>query len=161
MKKVISVILLIFVLAFSFVSCTDTSGADDQGAGTAEGSSSGSNLGDYNVVIDSCRIAEDYSGKPIVIVKYVFTNNGDDAAAFLYSVSADVFQSDIGLNECYFVADSANYSADNQSKQIRSGATLDVEVAYELNDTVSDIEIEVTEWISWTDKKVTKTFKIN
>lgn len=161
MKKIISVVLLIFVLAFSFTSCFDSSSSnDDQGTGNAGGGSSKSNLGDYNVVIDSCRIAEDYEGKPIVIVKYVFTNNGDEAASFMWSLNTSVFQDGIGLNECYVADDSANYSSDNQSKEIKSGASLSVEVAYELNDSVTDIEVEVSEYLSWSDKKVTKTFKI-
>ena len=119
------------------------------------------NLGDYNVVISSCRLAEDYTGAPIAIVKYSFTNVSDDSAAFMFSVDANAFQNGIGLNECYIAKDSANYSSDNQTKEIKKGATLDVEVAYKLNDTTTPVEIEVSEFISFIDRKVTKTFIIN
>ena len=78
----------------------------------------------------------------------------------MWSLNTSVFQDGIGLNECYVADDSANYSSDNQSKEIKSGASLSVEVAYELNDSVTDIEVEVSEYLSWSDKKVTKTFKI-
>ncbi len=165
MKKVISVILLVVVLTFSFVSCVGTpseNGTNDQGTGTAGGSSTKSNLGDYNVVIESCRLAEDYTGKPIVIVKYIFTNNSDEPEAFSWSVDDNVYQDGIGLNGSYVTADSADYSSDNQTKEIKPGATLEVEVAYELNDTTTDIEVEVSEMFSWGEKKkVTKTFTIN
>ena len=40
------------------------------------------------------------------------------------------------------------------------GASLDVEVAYELNDTTSDVEVEVKEWLSFNEKVLTKTFSI-
>ena len=128
---------------------------------TATPNQSASNLGNYNIVIDSCRLAEDYSGEPIVIVKYLFTNNDDDPVSFMVAVSDDVFQNGVGLNSCYLVDDSANYSSENQMKEIKKGVTLEVEVAYELNDTTTDIEVEVSEFISFNDKKVTKSFKIN
>ena len=118
------------------------------------------NLGKYNVVIKSCRLAEDYKGTPIVIVTYEFTNNSDDATSFSFSVTDSVFQNGIGLNECYVVDDSANYSSDNQLKDIKPGSTLDVEVAYTLNDNETDLEVEVKELISFKDTVVTKTFKL-
>ena len=120
-----------------------------------------SNLGQYNIVIDSYRLAEDMFGKPIIIVKYKFTNNSSNSAAFWTTVDDNVYQNGVGLNECYFTDDSANYSSDNQTKEIKTGVTLDVEVAYELNDETTTIEVEVTELISFSNKKVTKIFNIN
>lgn len=119
-------------------------------------------LGDYIVEIDSCRMAKDYEGKPVVIVKYIFTNVSDEnPAAFLYTLDAAVYQSGVGLNESYFLDDSADYNSGNQTKEIKAGATIEVEVAYELNDTTTDIEVEVSEFISWTDAKVAKTFSLS
>ena len=48
--------------------------------------------------------------------------------------------------------DSANYSADNQNKEIKKGASLEVEVAYVLNDTTRDLEVEISELFSYSDK---------
>ena len=117
-------------------------------------------LGDYTLEILSCRLAKDYENKDIVIVKYAFTNNGDSAASFSFAFDDAVFQNGVGLNECYFAADSADYSSDNQSKEIQKGARLEVEVAYELNDAETKIDVEVKELISFSDKKITKTFEI-
>ena len=159
MKKVLFVLLAI-VLLLGATACVET-GTVSQGDGAAGTvAQSNTTLGDFNIDIKSCRLAEDYEGKAVVIINYGFTNNGDDAAAFYTSVTAEVFQGGIGLNTCYFVDDSAKYDSGNQSKEIKPGATLDVEVAYELNDTTTDIEVEVSEWISFSDKKLTKTFKI-
>ena len=47
-----------------------------------------------------------------------------------------------------------------KSYGIKAGVSLDVEVAYELNDTTTDIEVEVKELISFDDDLVTKTFSI-
>ena len=159
MKKLLAIIMTL-VLLFSFAACSET-GTATQGSGTAQGTATNNTkLGDYNVDIKSCRIAEDYEGEPIVIVTYGFTNNGDDSASFSYAITDEAYQNGIGLNPCYFAADSANYNSDNQNKEIKKGATLDVEIAYELNDTTTDVEVEVSELISFSDKKITKTFKI-
>ena len=161
MKKVLCMVLMLLILTCTLTACIVESGTEDQGSGSADNSnSSSSKLGDYEVVIDSCRLAEDYEGKPVVIVKYQFTNNSDNASAFCWTLEANVFQNGIGLNESYVVDDSANYSSDNQIKEIKKGATLAVEVAYELNDATTPIDVEVSEYISFSDKTVSKTFEI-
>ena len=65
------------------------------------------------------------------------------------------------MNESYFLDNSANYSSDNQNKEIKKGATIEVEVAYKLNDNFTPIEVEVKELFSFTDKTLTKTFDIS
>lgn len=158
MKKLLAIIVAI-TLVLSLAACSGAT--TSQGSQDAEITESVDNkLGNYSVDIKNCRIAEDFEGKPIVIITYGFTNNGENSAAFYTSVSTAVFQNGIGLNECYFAEDSANYNSGNQSKEIKTGSTLDVEVAYNLNDTETDVEVEVTEWISFSDKKLTKTFSI-
>ena len=174
MKK-ISILLAILLIAtfsvFALGSGESDNSTTDQGGGSAETTSTpeaaettavdNSSLGDYSVVIDSCRLAKDYEGKDIVIVKYVFTNVSDDNAAAFYMTFDDVvYQDGVGLNEAYILSDSANYSSDNQTKEIKKGATLEVEVAYELNDTVTNIDVEVSEIFSFDDKTITKTFTI-
>lgn len=160
MKKAIVCITLCALLMLLLCSCFGD-GTQDQGKGDASSSSSSTTLGDYTVIIDSCRLSTDYEGKPIVIVKYKFSNNGDDPACFAWTLEYHAYQNGIGLNECYFADDSANYSTDNQTKEIKKGASLYVEVAYTLNDAVTDVEIEVSEIFSFSDKKITKTFSID
>lgn len=72
----------------------------------------------------------------------------------------EVYQNGVGLNGAYFLDDSANYNAENQTKEIKKGASIEVEVAYELNDTTTDIEVEVKELFSFDDTTITKTFSI-
>lgn len=161
MKKTLILILLAALLISSLCSCFDIGGVQDQGNGDASpDNSSNSTLGDYEVEIDSCRLATDYEGDAVVIVKFKFTNNGEEPASFYFSVDCNVYQDGIGLNEAYVLSESANYSADNQTKDIKKGASLYVEVAYELNDSTTDIEVEVCEYFSFSNKKIVKTFKI-
>lgn len=164
MKKLsilLSIVLVLMFAAFALGSGEDTTETVNQGAGSVETVATEANIGKYKVEIQSCRLAKDYAGKDVVIVKYLFTNvSDDDAAAFYTSFDDEVYQNGVGLNGSYVLDDSANYNADNQTKAIKKGASLEVEVAYELNDTTSNIEVEVKEYFSFTDTTITKTFSI-
>jgi len=155
MKKLLSFMIVAVFSVCLLVGCGGLSDGGDR-------NESKGNLGDCNVVIESIRFAEDYEGKPIVIVKYQFTNYAEDAASFLISVNDTVYQNGVGLNDCIFVAESANFSSDNMSKKIKTGSTIVVEEAYVLNDTTTPIEVEVEESFAFGEaKKVTKVFEIN
>lgn len=165
MKK--TKILLAMLLTLVFALCAMGSGDSsedtvDQGTGTAQ-TQEGDNaeIGAYSVEISDCRLAKDYEGKDVVIIKYKFTNNTNDTpTSFLVAFDDGVYQSGVGLNEAIIIDESVNYSSDNQMKEIKKGASIDVEVAYVLNDSVTDVEVEVKELFSFDDKTITKTFKI-
>ena len=96
-------------------------------------------LGDYSVKIESCRRAKDFEGKDVVIVKYLFSNNNDDnSAAFYLSFDDTVYQNGVGLNESYVLEESANYDSDAHMKEVKKGSSIEIERAYELNDTETD-----------------------
>ena len=163
-KFVIAFLLVALFALFAMGSSESTDApAKDQGKDTVqtEATVDENAIGDYTVVIDSCRLAKDYEGNPVVIVKYIFTNvSNEDAISFMVAIDENVYQGGIGLNEAWILDDSANYSADNQTKEIKMGATLEVEVAYTLNDTTTDIEVEVKELFSFDDTTLTKTLSI-
>ncbi len=169
MKRIVSMMLAVLLIGtfalFALGSGDDEKETADQGSGSAQNDQNANadsdRLGDYSLVIDSCRLAEDYEGKPVAIIKYIFTNVEDeDAASFTFAFNDTVFQNGVSLNSAYVLNDDANYSIDNQTKEIKKGASLEVEVAYELNDTTSDLEVEVSELISLDDKVIKKTFKL-
>ena len=166
MKKIIISMFLLICLICSLCSCivieddASNNGGNSTSGADANSSDSG-DFGDFNIVIDSCRLGLDYKGNEIIIVKYIFTNKDDSTTSFSGNVEDKVYQDGIGLNECYFVDSSSNYSSDNKSREIKPGVSLEVEVAYELNNTQSDIEVEVSEYFSWSDKILNKTFSIS
>ena len=168
MKKISWVLAVLLLCAF-FVFALGSGDSETVDQGTAKvgdqsagkSAASSDELGDYSVTIDSCRLAKDYAGEDVVIVKYTFTNVGnDEATSFMFAFDHNVYQNGVGLNEAYLLKDNANYSSDNQMKEIKKGASLEVEIAYELDDTTTDIEVEVKELISFSDKTIKKTFKI-
>ena len=164
MKK-LSVFLsltLIVIFALFALGSGEEATTKNQGEGSAVSAEvNDASLGKYEVEIQSCRLAKDYSGKDVVIVKYLFTNVSDEnAASFSGSLIDKVYQNGIELSGSYFLEDGANYSSDNQTKDIKKGISLEVEAAYELEDTTSDIEVEVQEIFSFDDVTITKTFTI-
>ncbi len=167
MKKRLAGLFAVCLLICAFSIFALGSGEDEtnnQGKSSVEVDDSAQkegDLGDYLLEIKSCRLAKDYEGKAVAIVMYNFTNNADDATSFMLAFEDNAYQNGIGLNEAYMLSDGANYSSDNQMKEIKKGASLDVEVAYELNDTTSDIEVEVKQLFSFDESTITKTFSLD
>ena len=164
MKKSIALLLVLAVLCTFAVFALGSSeeGISSQGSGDAVATTAdNTTLGNYSVEIKSCRLAKDYDGKDVVIITYGFSNvSGEEAQSFNLAFDDGVYQNGVGLNKAYFLAEEANYNSENQSKKVKKGGSLDVEVAYELNDTTTDIEVEVKQLFSFSDKTLQKTFKI-
>lgn len=162
-RWVLAILLIAVFMVFAMGSGESEGGNGDQGSGSVAEKNEATNdqLGKYTVVIDSCRLAKDYEDKPVVIVKYIFTNVSDEnAVSFMVTFDDAVFQNGVGLNSAIILDDDVKFDSDNQMKEIKKGASLEVEVAYELNDTTTDVEVEVKELFSFSDKTLKKTFKI-
>ena len=69
------------------------------------------------------------------------------------------FQDGIEL-ESAIIMDSKTYDSDEKMKDIKPGKTIKVQSAFVLNDKKNPVEIEVSELISFSDKKVVKTFEL-
>ena len=179
MKKFLSILCVLAILAtfgvFALGSSESEPSVVDQGNAngdtqTAEDEASAADseeaedptaIGDYKVDIKSYRLAKDYEGKDVIIVTYGFTNvSHSEPISFSLALEDTAFQNDIGLNESFLVDESYNYSSDTQLKDIKAGASLDVEIAYDLDDTASDVVIEICELFSLEDKTLTKTFTL-
>lgn len=155
------IIVLVIIIFISALGSSDESNVSQQDDATIQTTQNdNTKLGLYEVEIKNCRRAKNYEGKDVVIVKYLFTNNSEEPTAFTWAFDDAVYQNDIGLNRTYVLADNANYSEDNQTKEIKKGASLEVEVAYELNDVSADVVVEVKELFSFDEKTITKTFYV-
>lgn len=108
-------------------------------------------LGDFAVTIKGFTLGKDYEGKPAVVITYEWTNNSKETTSFAIPLTEQVFQAGIEC-EMAIMSSSDNYNSDNYMKDIRPGATLEVQCAYVLNDTTSPIEVEVKESFSFADK---------
>lgn len=165
-KRVWFIILMIF-LAIFIIAVAASGGEDSQNDTNPQANtnnaavvteSTESNLGDFKVEIKSCKLSKDYEGKPIAIVTYAYTNNGKEPTAFFPAFEEHAYQNGVEAEHCYYTGNDEYDNQNNQSKEIKSGVTIDVMVAYSLNDTTTPVEIEVGRLFSFDNTKITKTF---
>ncbi len=118
-------------------------------------------IGDYIVTIKESKVTTDFEGEKVLVVTYSFTNNHKESRAFLYSLNAKCFQNGVELGNVFTSYGIDGYSFDNQSKEIKTGVTLDVQVAYKLNDETTDVDVEISPIISFNDEVLTYQIKIS
>lgn len=113
------------------------------------------NLGNYEVSVVSCEIGDNYDDTDVLIVHYGFTNNGKKEASFSLEISAKVFQNGVELERAYFA--DINESG---TLFVKPGAGIEVVEAYELPDTSSAVNIELSEIFSLSDEKITAAVEL-
>lgn len=163
-KNVLFATLLCFPLIFTAcggdtVADTPVEESQEKAAEEVEEIISAGDLGDYTFSINNYVLAEDYEGNPAIIVDFDFTNNGKDATSFMVAGLAKAFQDGIELENA-IIMNADVYNADNYMKEIKTGATLNVQQAWTLTSTESPVEVELEEFVSFSDDKLAKTFEI-
>lgn len=129
---------------------TSTSGSEatSQAAQSVEETTSAVPSSKYAVTIDGARLISDYEGKPAVAVDYTFTNVSDeDATSMAVALNAEVYQ---GGTECE-MAFTVDEDTGGYMKKVKAGASVPVTMVYALNDTTTEVEVEVKELFSWDD----------
>lgn len=114
------------------------------------------------IVFKSCEITEDYEGNPVALVKVDFTNLNDDSRSFDTSFIFTAFQNGIECEHAYTLKDSVDMDDfSNLNKSIKKDCTIEVSMAFKLNDTVSPIEVEINPWLTLSDEDmVSQTFDL-
>ena len=115
----------------------------------------------YTVSIKDHILTTDESGKDVIIINYDFTNTGNEGTSFSSAISTKAFQEGIQLTNAYLY-NNEYYNNENNSKEIKTGATISVQTAYELDSLTSPVEIEVTDLLDFSGKSktLTKTFSL-
>lgn len=125
---------------------------DDVDENAEENIVSGNTLGDYTCDVISSEICKDWEGKDAILITYSFTNNSEDAVSFDVALDASPYQNGIGLETAIL-----DDETDIVDVDIKLGVTKEVKKAYLLRDTTSDIEIEITEFFSFSNDKIVVT----
>lgn len=123
-------------------------------ADTAEATNN--TVGDYGCVIKSAKLTKNWEGKDTVLLTYEFTNNSSSPASFDVALIDHVYQDGIGL-ETTFLSDD---DTDLLDVEIKPGVSKDVRKAYLLRNTSTDLEVEISELISFSDEKIVTTVKL-
>lgn len=113
-------------------------------------------VGDYGCVVTSAELCKDWTGNDAVLITYEFTNNSSEAISFDIALDARAYQNGIGLETAILEGDETSLV----DVDIKPGITKEVKKAYVLNDTSSDVEIEVSEFFSLTDEKIVTTVQL-
>lgn len=111
--------------------------------------SNSATVGDYYVEIKSAALSQDYEGNPAIIITYSWTNNSEDTTSALTAVSCNAFQNGVGLETAIIMSD--DYDSGSSMTEVRPGTTIDIQSAFVLQDTMSVVEVEVGEWLTWDD----------
>ena len=102
----------------------------------------------YAVTINGMNIVEDYDGAPCIAIDFTFTNVSDDSPTSMsLATNITVYQDGVECEDAYF-ADSNDGSYSNK---VKAGVSVDVTRVYKLQNTSSDVEVEVGELFSWSD----------
>jgi hypothetical protein len=152
---ILAVVSLLLVLGACVSSPAQPAAAETPSSETA---GSGT-LGEYSVSITGCAPAKTYEDKDAVVVTYSWTNNSQNTADFLSAFNTMVSQNGVKCDTA-IVTDDSGYNADNQTKDVGPGESLDVQVVYLLQDTANPIDVSVFEFLSTTNETVTQTFDI-
>ena len=104
-------------------------------------------LGEYHVALTDIQRATGSSNTPCVILSFLFTNNGSDAAAFTMAIAKSVYQNGVECEMALFTTPSVNGM--KSLMDAMDGASIEVQSAFELHDAESPIEIELRELFNW------------
>ena len=99
-------------------------------------------LGDCELLYKGACIMEDSEGNDAIVLTLDFTNNGKEDASYLWSVDETVVQNGEELELASVIADYETFESviDSQFTDVAPGATLEVQTAFVLRDTTSQIK---------------------
>lgn len=115
---------------------------------------------EYFVKILSTEVTTDRRDNNILVVEYQFTNLSDETTSWYLEVDDTAYQNGVECDTSYYHDYEGKSST---SDKIKPGATTTVKVAYILDSTKKDVEIECYKLFDWSkDKKplLTQTIKL-
>lgn len=112
------------------------------------------------IEIDSYRLCKNEDGQDIIIIKYLLKNEGREPTSLFYEGDFYVYQNGVGLNEYIDeLPKECKYDSEDQYKNVKAGVEYYAEIAYRLEYSDKDVEVEVVDYGLF-DRKKEKVFKI-
>ena len=105
----------------------------------------GYNSKNYAISILSHSMSKDYSGKPVLIVEYQYTNNAKKAVPFFMACHAKAYQYGV---ECSNVVICDDVDFEMVSNEVKPGVTYKLKVGYQLVDATAPVEVEVNDFLN-------------
>ena len=115
-------------------------------------------IGDYICTVKSAEKCKNWEGKNSIKITYNFTNNSSDAESFDVALKDEAYQDGIGLESSFLDGGSDELGWD---VKVKPGTTKEVSKVYILRDDSTQIELEISELISFSDEKLTYTVDLD
>lgn len=148
---VIAAIIIILIIALSSGGSESESSTDNptNSVDASQEEKNENTVGDYECTVKSAKLCKDYAGKEAVLITYEFKNNGSEAISFDVALNDNVYQDGVELETAILDEDTDYFDV-----SIKPGVTKDVKKAYLLRDSSTQLEVEISEWISFNDDKI-------
>ena len=115
-------------------------------------------IGDYICTVKSAEKCKDYAGRKAIKITYNFTNNSSDAQSFDVALKDEAYQDGVGLETTLLEGSADEVGLD---VKVKPGTTKEVSKIYLLRDDSTQIDIEISELISFGDDKLTYTVDLD
>lgn len=157
-KWIIIAIIVLIILGAIFGGSSDSETSTERDMEAQSINTPSSPLDDdiIDVDIDDCHVKylkhefiENSIGEDCIAIYYEFTNNDDEPRAFDYVVGEKCFQDGIELETSWF---HVNDESHDSSAEIKQGKTVTVCSGFVLRDKTTEIELEVSPWITLKDE---------
>lgn len=114
-------------------------------------------IGDYICTIKEAKVCKNWEGKDSVKITYSFTNNSKSPESFDVALTDEVYQDGIQLESTFISSDDDDWGID---VKIKPGMSKDVSKVYILRDKETELEVEISELISFSDDKLVTKVKL-
>lgn len=108
--------------------------------------------------IKSAVLTADYGGSQAILITYSWTNNSQETTNALSAFIERAFQDGVQLDSATILSTNPQYSAGTALRDVRPGATTDVQRAYLISDSGSPVEFEVFEFLGDDETAVSMSF---
>jgi hypothetical protein len=114
-----------------------------------------------SIVYIKHEVTEDYEGNPALVVYFDYTNlDPDEAHSAAIAWRIEAFQNGVS-QESTILGGSGLEGLGDEWTDIKEGATVQFTKVYSLQDTTSDVELEVSEFLSFSDDKQTQLLSLD
>ncbi|WEV63963.1 DUF5067 domain-containing protein [Bifidobacterium sp. ESL0732] len=112
-------------------------------------------------IVSAQKGPNDDQGHPTVVITYQYKNTDTENHSFIDGVQDQVFQKGVALKSTYYRDEIQGFDEESRDTAVQPGGSLNVTVAYALNDETSPIDVELRSAVNFDDQtKITQTFNL-
>lgn len=116
----------------------------------------------FKVKYISHSVHQNYENKPVLMVVFEFTNKSSEAESFGWTVSTKAYQDGVQLDsgEISYFEDKRPEECNNLFTEVKQDVSIKVAEVFELRNTESPVEVDISEFFDFDDTKLSLTLDI-